>query len=72
MFRNYYQIWCTLNSDDIEVMYFAMPKRIQAVITTNGGITKCKMICQIFAGNEINFKIKWFVVKVLYMCFDKT
>ena len=34
-----------------------MPKRIQAVITTNGGVTKCKMTCQIFAENEINFKI---------------
>ena len=49
-----------------------MPKRIQAVITTNGGFTKCKMACQIFAGNEISFKIKCFVVTVLYMCFDKT
>ena len=64
-FRNYYQIWCTLNSDDIEVMHSAMPKRIQAVITTYGGVTKCKMTSQIFAGNEISFKIKCFVVTVL-------
>ena len=26
-----------------------MPKRIQAVITTNGGVTKCKMIRPIWA-----------------------
>ena len=53
-------------------MHLAMPKRIQAVITTNGGVTKCKMTCQIFAGNEISFKIKFFVVTVLYICFNKT
>ena len=56
-FRYYYQIWCTSNSDDLEVMHLAMPKRIQAVITTNGGDTKCKMTCKIFTENEINFKI---------------
>ena len=72
LFRYYYQIWCTLNSDDLEVMHLAMPKRIQAVIKTNGAVTKWKMTCQIFAGNEINFKIKCFVVTVLYMCFNKT
>ena len=38
-FRNYYQIWCTWNSDDLEVMHLAVPKRIQAVITTDGGVT---------------------------------
>ena len=48
-----------------------MQKIIQAVITTNGGVTKCKMTCQIVAGNEISFKIKCFVVTVLYMCFNK-
>ena len=40
-----------MNSDDLEVMHSAMPKRIQAVITTYGGVTKCKMECQIIAGN---------------------
>ena len=69
--KNYYQIWCTLNSDDLEVMHLAMSKRIQAVITTNGGVSKCKMTCQLFA-REINFKINCFVVTVLYMCFNKT
>ena len=59
------------NSDDLEVMHSVMPKRIQAVITTNGGVTKYKMTCQIFSGNEISFKIKCFVVTVLYMCFNK-
>ena len=39
IFENYSQIWCTLNSDDLEVMHSAMPKRIQAVITTNSGVT---------------------------------
>ena len=71
-FRKYCQIWCTLNSDDLEVIHSAMPKRIQAVISTKSGVTKCKMTCHIFAGNEINFKIKCFVVTVLYMCFNKT
>ena len=52
-------------------MHSAMPKRIQAVITANGGVTKCKTTCQIFAGNEISFKIKCFVVIVLYMWFNK-
>ena len=52
-------------------MHLAMLNRIQAVITTNGGVTKCKMTCQIFAGNVISFKIKCFVVIVLYMCFNK-
>ena len=47
-------------------MHSAIPKRIQAVITINGGITKCNMTCQIFAGNEISFKIECFVVTVLY------
>ena len=61
-------MWCTLNSEDLEVMHSAMPKIIQAVITTNGGVTKCKMSCQIFAGYEINFKINCFFVTVLYMC----
>ena len=61
-----------MNSDDRDVMHSAMRKRIQTVITTNGGVTKCKMTCQIFAGNDINFKIKCFVVTVLYMCFNKT
>ena len=72
IFRNYYQIWCTLNSDDLEGMHLAIPKRIRAVITANGGVTKCKMTCQIFAGNEINFMIKCFVVTVLYMYLNKT
>ena len=53
-------------------MHSAMLKRIQAVITTNGGVTKCKMACQIFAGNEISLKIKCFVVTVLNMCLNKT
>ena len=69
---NYYRIWCTLNLDDREVMHSVVPKRIQAVITTNGSVTKCKMTCQVFTGNEISFKIKCFVVTVLYMCFNKT
>ena len=72
IFRNNYQSGCTLNSDDLEVMHSAMPKRTQAVITTNGGVTKSKMTCQIFAGNEISFKIKCFVATVLYMCFNET
>ena len=72
MFRNNYQTWCTLNSDDLEVMHSSMQKRIRAVITTNGGVTKCNMTCQIFAENEISFKIKCFVVTVLNMCFNKT
>ena len=37
------------------------------ILTANGFVTKCKMTCQIFAGNEISFKIKSFVVSVLYM-----
>ena len=37
-------------------MHLAMLKTIQAVIEINGGATKCKMICQIFAGNEISFR----------------
>ena len=53
-------------------MHSAMLKRIQAVITTNGDVTKCKMACKIFAGNEIGFKIKCFTVIVLYMCSNKT
>ena len=53
-------------------MYLAMPERIKAVITTNGGVTKSKMTYHIFAGNEISFKIKYFVVTVLYMYFNKT
>ena len=56
-FRNCYQIWCTLISDDLEVIHSAMPKGTQAVITINGGVTKSEMTCQIFAGNEISFKI---------------
>ena len=72
IFRNYYQIWCTLNSDDLEVMHLAMPKRIQAIITTNCGVTKCKITCQIFAGNEISFKIKCSVVTCINMGFNKT
>ena len=71
-FRNDCQIWCNLNSDDPEVMRSAMSKRIQAVISKNGDVTRCKMTCQIFAGNEISSKIKRFGVTVLYMCFDKT
>ena len=68
-----YQIRCTLNSDDLEVMHSAMTKIIQVGIITNDGVTKYyKMTCQIFAGNEIGFKIKCFVVTVLYMCFNKT
>ena len=59
-------MWCTLNSDDLELMLSAIQKTIQAVITTIGGVTKCKMTCQIFAENEISFKIKCFVVTVLY------
>ena len=70
--KKYYQIWCTLNSDDLEVMHMALSKRIQSVITTKDGVTKCKITCQLFAGNEINFKINCFVVTVLYMCFNKT
>ena len=46
--------------------------RIQAVIRTNGGVTKCEIACQIFTRNEINSKMKCFVVIVLYMCIDKT
>ena len=64
-------LWCTLNLDDQEGMYSAMPKRIQAVITAKGGVTKCKMTCQVFAGNQNSFKINCFVVTVLYMCFNK-
>ena len=71
-FRNYYQIWFTLNSDDLEVMHSAMQKRIQAVTTTNGGVTKCKVTWSIFAGDDISFKIKCVFVTVLYMCFNKT
>ena len=44
-----------------------MPKRIQAVITTYGGVTKCKMTCQIFAGNEISFKINALLLQC-YTC----
>ena len=54
------------------VLHSAMPKRIQAVLRTNGGVTMCKMACWIFDGNEVIFKIKCFVVTVLYMCFNKT
>ena len=53
-------------------MHSAMPKRIQAVTTTNGCVAKCKMTCQIFAGDEISFKLKYFFVTVLYMCYNKT
>ena len=45
----------------------AMQKRIQAVITTNVGVTKCKMTCQIFAGNEISFKINALLLQC-YTC----
>ena len=44
-----------------------MPKRIQAAIATNDGVTKCKMTCQIFAGNEISFKIKSLLLQC-YTC----
>ena len=37
-------------------MHSAMPKRKQAVIKANDGVTKCKITCQNFAGNEISFK----------------
>ena len=37
IFRNYLLIWSTVNSDDLEVMHSAMPKRIQAAVTTNDG-----------------------------------
>ena len=53
-------------------MHSAMPKRIQAIITANGGVTKRKMTRQVFTGNDISFKIACFVVTVLYMCFNKT
>ena len=46
-------------------MHSVMPKIIQTVIPTNEGVTKCKMACQVFTGNEISFKIKCFVVTVL-------
>ena len=62
-----YQIWCTLNSDDLEVMHSAMPKRIQDVITIIGGVTKFNMTCQVFARNEISFKIKCFLLQC-YTC----
>ena len=47
-------------------------KRIQAVLRTNGGATKCKIACHFFAGYEISFEIKCFAVTVLYMCFNET
>ena len=54
--RNYYHIWFT----------------IKAVLRATGCVTKCKMACQIVAGYEISFKIKCFVLTVLYMCCNKT
>ena len=44
-----------MNSDDLGVMHSPLPKRIQAVITTYGGVTECKMTCQIIAGNDNMF-----------------
>ena len=38
--RHFYKLLsnrCTLNPDDLEVRHSAMPKRIQAAITTTGG-----------------------------------
>ena len=63
-----------MNSDDLEVMHSAMPKRMQAVIKLQLMVVllSVRMTCQTFAGNEISFKIKCFAIAVLYMCFDKT
>ena len=65
-------IFGTLKTDDQKVLCSTMPKRIQAVIRAKGGVTKLKMTCQTFTGNEISFKVRCFVVTVLYKCINET
>ena len=57
IWRNDLYGWYTLKTDDLKVLYSTIPNRIQAAIRTNGGVTKCEMVCQIFTRNEISCKI---------------
>ena len=67
IWRNYYHIWYTLKTNDLEFYI-----RLCQIERAKGGVTKYKMTCPDFHQKRNQFQDKCFVVTVLHMGINKT